>query len=223
MRIGIDIGSTTINCVVLDDQNNIIYKNYERHFAMITEKTKVKMTSEDGTIDIREYPYEDLGPGAKERAAQRAAQAATAAAEEPAPEGFTPLAQTGLPRQNRDRRQPRRTEQPAQAKGNDKQSKSEQKPQNKADKPQQKGDKSQPKGDRKENGNRGSGKPRNDRPRGDKSSKAEAPAPKVDPVPANVVPVNVASVAAPEGGTAAVPFSRKGRSNRRRSFGPKKG
>lgn len=40
MRIGIDIGSTTIKCVVLDDQNNIIYKNYERHFAMITEKTK---------------------------------------------------------------------------------------------------------------------------------------------------------------------------------------
>ena len=40
MRIGIDIGSTTIKCVVLDDQGNLIHKSYERHFAMITEKTK---------------------------------------------------------------------------------------------------------------------------------------------------------------------------------------
>ena len=40
MKIGIDIGSTTIKCVVLDDRGNIIHKSYERHFAMITEKTR---------------------------------------------------------------------------------------------------------------------------------------------------------------------------------------
>lgn len=40
MRIGIDIGSTTIKCVVLDEENNIIHKSYERHFAMIQEKTQ---------------------------------------------------------------------------------------------------------------------------------------------------------------------------------------
>ncbi len=40
MKIGIDIGSTTIKCVVLDDNGEIIHKSYERHFAMITEKTK---------------------------------------------------------------------------------------------------------------------------------------------------------------------------------------
>ena len=40
MRIGIDIGSTTIKCVVLDDEGNLIHKSYERHFAMITEKTR---------------------------------------------------------------------------------------------------------------------------------------------------------------------------------------
>lgn len=40
MRIGIDIGSTTIKCVVLDDENTIIHKSYERHFAMIKEKTQ---------------------------------------------------------------------------------------------------------------------------------------------------------------------------------------
>ena len=40
MRIGIDIGSTTIKCVVLDDEGKLIHKSYERHFAMITEKTR---------------------------------------------------------------------------------------------------------------------------------------------------------------------------------------
>ena len=39
MRIGIDVGSTTIKYVVLDDQNNILHKSYERHLSQITEKT----------------------------------------------------------------------------------------------------------------------------------------------------------------------------------------
>ena len=39
MRIGIDVGSTTIKYVVLDDRNNIIHKSYERHLSQITEKT----------------------------------------------------------------------------------------------------------------------------------------------------------------------------------------
>ena len=39
-RIGIDIGSTTIKCVVMDDQGNLLHKSYERHFAMIKEKTQ---------------------------------------------------------------------------------------------------------------------------------------------------------------------------------------
>ena len=38
MRIGIDVGSTTIKYVVMDD-NNIIHKSYERHLSQITEKT----------------------------------------------------------------------------------------------------------------------------------------------------------------------------------------
>ncbi len=38
MRLGLDIGSTTIKCVVLDDKNNLIYSTYERHFSQITEK-----------------------------------------------------------------------------------------------------------------------------------------------------------------------------------------
>ncbi len=39
MRIGLDVGSTTLKCVVLDDENKIIYKSYKRHFAQITEST----------------------------------------------------------------------------------------------------------------------------------------------------------------------------------------
>ena len=39
MRIGLDIGSTTLKCIVLDDQNNIIHKSYERHFSQIKNKS----------------------------------------------------------------------------------------------------------------------------------------------------------------------------------------
>lgn len=37
-KIGIDVGSTTIKCVVLDENDNIVYKSYHRHRAMIKEK-----------------------------------------------------------------------------------------------------------------------------------------------------------------------------------------
>ena len=39
MRIGLDIGSTTIKCVVLDEKNQILYQTYERHYSQIVEKT----------------------------------------------------------------------------------------------------------------------------------------------------------------------------------------
>lgn len=38
MKIGLDIGSTTIKCAVLDDNNKLVYKSYERHYSQITEK-----------------------------------------------------------------------------------------------------------------------------------------------------------------------------------------
>lgn len=38
MKLGLDIGSTTIKCVVLDDDNKFIYSTYERHYSQITEK-----------------------------------------------------------------------------------------------------------------------------------------------------------------------------------------
>ena len=47
MKVGLDVGSTTIKCVVTDDSGKILYQSYERHLSKITEKitellTKVK-------------------------------------------------------------------------------------------------------------------------------------------------------------------------------------
>ena len=40
MRVGLDIGSTTIKCVVLNDAGEVIFDTYERHGSHITEKAK---------------------------------------------------------------------------------------------------------------------------------------------------------------------------------------
>ena len=38
VTIGIDVGSTTVKIVVLDENENIIYNNYQRHFSKVREK-----------------------------------------------------------------------------------------------------------------------------------------------------------------------------------------
>ena len=38
-RIGFDIGSTTLKCVVLDEENHIIFSSYDRHLSQIKEKS----------------------------------------------------------------------------------------------------------------------------------------------------------------------------------------
>ena len=38
-RIGFDIGSTTLKCVVLDENNKIVFSSYERHFSQIKQKS----------------------------------------------------------------------------------------------------------------------------------------------------------------------------------------
>ena len=40
MRVGLDIGSTTNKCVVLNENDGILYSTYERHFSHILEKAK---------------------------------------------------------------------------------------------------------------------------------------------------------------------------------------
>ena len=44
MRVGLDIGSTTIKCVVLDENDQILYSSYDRHYSHIIEKTKALLT-----------------------------------------------------------------------------------------------------------------------------------------------------------------------------------
>lgn len=36
-KLGIDIGSTTVKIAILDDKNNVLFSDYERHFANIRE------------------------------------------------------------------------------------------------------------------------------------------------------------------------------------------
>ena len=40
MKVGLDGGSTTIKCVVLDDADNLVYSTYERHYSHILEKSE---------------------------------------------------------------------------------------------------------------------------------------------------------------------------------------
>ena len=39
LRIGLDIGSTTIKCVVLDQDDRLVFSSYQRHYSQITQKT----------------------------------------------------------------------------------------------------------------------------------------------------------------------------------------
>lgn len=39
IRIGLDVGSTTLKCVVLNEDGKVIYNKYERHFSQIAERS----------------------------------------------------------------------------------------------------------------------------------------------------------------------------------------
>ena len=36
-RLGIDIGSTTVKVAVIDEEHNLLFSEYQRHFARIKE------------------------------------------------------------------------------------------------------------------------------------------------------------------------------------------
>lgn len=44
MKVGLDIGSTTIKCVVTDDNGKMLYHSYERHYSKIVEKMTALLT-----------------------------------------------------------------------------------------------------------------------------------------------------------------------------------
>lgn len=43
MKLGLDIGSTTLKCVLLDDENALLFKSYERHFSKPLETLEVEL------------------------------------------------------------------------------------------------------------------------------------------------------------------------------------
>ena len=57
MKLGLDIGSTTIKCVVLDNDNKLIYSTYERHYSQITDKTAEILNTVRSKIDGVEDAY----------------------------------------------------------------------------------------------------------------------------------------------------------------------
>ncbi len=50
LRIGLDIGSTTIKCVVLSPDGDILYACYDRHYSLITQKTRELLTRLDNEV-----------------------------------------------------------------------------------------------------------------------------------------------------------------------------
>lgn len=57
MKLGIDIGSTTIKCILIDDEKNILFETYKRHFSKIQQTTielfeKVKPFLTNNTVKL---------------------------------------------------------------------------------------------------------------------------------------------------------------------------
>ena len=59
MRVGLDIGSTTIKCVVLDENDTLLYSTYERHYSHILEKAQELLRRIDAEqLSARPMPAE---------------------------------------------------------------------------------------------------------------------------------------------------------------------
>ena len=54
LRIGIDIGSTTVKVVVLDDYNRLLFRSYERHFSKARERAVQTLRSAAGMLSGRQ-------------------------------------------------------------------------------------------------------------------------------------------------------------------------
>ena len=53
--IGLDIGSTTIKCVVFDDNDTILFQEYKRHFSQITQSTAEMLDTINQKFKDSEY------------------------------------------------------------------------------------------------------------------------------------------------------------------------
>ena len=54
LRIGIDIGSTTVKVVVLDEQNKLLFRSYERHYSKTRERACETLRSISGMLAGRQ-------------------------------------------------------------------------------------------------------------------------------------------------------------------------
>ena len=56
-RLGIDIGSTTVKVAIIDDDNRILFADYERHFANIQETLALLLSRAVEVLgDMELYP-----------------------------------------------------------------------------------------------------------------------------------------------------------------------
>lgn len=58
-RLGIDIGSTTVKIACLDDENQVVFSDYERHFANIRETLLDLIIKAKEAVGKRQYPWND--------------------------------------------------------------------------------------------------------------------------------------------------------------------
>lgn len=54
-KIGIDAGSTTLKCIVLNEVDKILYSNYERHYSKVREKLIEELENIKGIIENKKF------------------------------------------------------------------------------------------------------------------------------------------------------------------------
>lgn len=55
LKVGLDVGSTTIKSVVLNEKNEILSRSYERHFSQVSEKTAMLLESIEAAFAPEKY------------------------------------------------------------------------------------------------------------------------------------------------------------------------
>ena len=62
-HLGIDIGSTTVKIAIIDEENNILYSEYQRHFAKIKETLRELLENAIKSIGDMEVAADITGSG----------------------------------------------------------------------------------------------------------------------------------------------------------------
>ena len=84
-RLGIDIGSTTVKTIVLDNDDNILFSEYRRHNANVVDtlsETLAKVTEKLGDINASTVITGSVGMGYAEKIGTRFVQIGRASCRE---------------------------------------------------------------------------------------------------------------------------------------------